>query len=223
MLIARTPFVLPSRLPVFPLSNVVVLPFAQLPLHVFEPRYLNMVDDALGGARMIAMVQPRIPCEDGLVHDDAALYDVGTAARMIAFQETADGRYHITLEGVTRFRVQTIRPIDPARGYRTVDADFTAFYADRTPSDMPDGPGRASLIALLRQFFTAKEIPADWDSVDDAPYEALVSSLTINCPFEPGEKQALLECENHAARALMLISLFEMSLEGGYSSGGLTH
>lgn len=223
MLIARNPYVLPNRVPIFPLSGVVVLPFGHLPLNIFEPRYLNMIDDVLGASRIIAMVQPRTAGAEELVPDDAALYDVGTAARIISFQDSSDGRYQITLEGVARFRITDTYAIDPARGYREVEADYTPYQSDQSPGDATDGPGRERLITLLREFFTAKDIPADWDSVDDAPYEALVSSLTMSCPFEAGEKQALLECADHAERARMLISLFEMSLEGGYAPGGLTH
>ncbi len=223
MLTARNPHVLPERMPVFPLSGLVVLPFGHVPLHIFEPRYLNMVDDVLGGARMIAMVQPRGTFTDELVPDDADLFDIGTASRIISFHDTGDGRYHLTLEGVARFRVTDIHAIDPTRGYREVSADYSAFHGDQLPNEDTDGPGRERLVALLHDFFTAKDIPADWDSVEDAPYQALVSSLTMSCPFEAGEKQALLECENHATRAQMLISLFEMSLSGGLSPGGLTH
>jgi len=223
MLTARNPHVLPDRMPVFPLSGLVVLPFGHVPLNIFEPRYLNMVNDVLGGPRIIAMVQPRNTFPDDLVPDDAALFDVGTAARIISFHDTGDGRYHLTLEGVSRFRVSAIHAIDATRGYREVSADYTDYPDDQLPSEETEGPGRERLLELLREFFTAKDIPADWSSVDESPYEALVSSLTMSCPFEPGEKQALLECESHAARAQMLISLFEMSLSSGYSPGGLTH
>lgn len=210
MVLARTPFTLPRTLPVFPLSGVVLMPFGHLPLTIFEPRYLNMIDDALGEARIIGMVQPRVPCGDP-VPDDVALYDIGTAGRILAFEDPGNGRYSITLEGLSRFRIQSEHAFDAAQGYRSVDADFAPFADDLNPTDQDDGPGRLRILELLEGYFTDKGIDADWQSVSKAPYEALVSSLTMSCPFEAGEKQALLQCETHADRAQMLISLLEMS------------
>lgn len=219
---ARTLSNLPNRMPVFPLSGVVLMPFGHLPLNIFEPRYLNMIDDALGGARIIATAQPRTPFADP-VPDDAPLYDVGTAGRIISFQDPGNGRYLITLEGLSRFRIKSNHPADAQRGYREVCADYAAYVQDLHPQEENDGPGRGRILELLRDYFTGKGIEADWSAVSDAPYEALVSSLVMTCPFEPGEKQALLECENHAQRARMLISLFEMSIESPIAPGGLKH
>lgn len=222
MAISRTPLQMPDRLPVFPLNGVVLMPFGHIPLNIFEPRYLNMIDDALGGPRIIALTQPRLPYGDP-VPDDAALYDVGTAGRIISFSDPGNGTYQITLEGLARFHIKSVGDVDPQRGYRHVDADFYPFLDDLNPGERDDGPERMRILELLRDYFSDKEIEADWDSVSDAPYEALVSSLVMTCPFEPGEKQALLECENHFARARMLISLFEMNIEGPAAPGGLKH
>lgn len=222
MTITRNPSKLPQRIPVFPLCGVVLMPFGHVPLNVFEPRYLNMVDDVLGGARLIALVQPRDIFPD-LVPDDAALYSVGTVGRIVSFHDPGNGTYQITLEGLSRFRVAGDNAIDPARGYRTIEADFTAYQTDLRPDEENDGPERGRILELLRDYFSSKGIEADWSSVSDAPYEALVSSLVMTCPFEPGERQALLECENHAQRAQMLISLFEMNVEGPIAPGGLKH
>lgn len=222
MLSARNPMDLPGELPVFPLGGVVLMPFGHVPLNIFEPRYLNMVDDALAGARIIAMVQPREPQSD-LVPDDAALFDVATAGRIISFQDSGNGSYQITLEGLTRFRIKAEKPMDPARGYRRVETDFSPYPHDLHADEQDDGPGRERILELMRDYFTGKGIDAHWESVSEAPYAALVSSLVMSCPFEIGEKQALLECDNHAARARMLISLFEMSLEGGDAPTSLRH
>ena len=219
MTIARIPVTLPSRLPVFPLCGVVLMPFGHVPLNVFEPRYLQMIDDALGGPRLIALVQPQALFDDP-VPDDAPLYTVGTVGRIISFQDSTSGHYQIVLEGISRFRVVKAPAADAHSGYRTLDVDFSPYGDDRHPAAHEDGPGRGRILALLRDYFTANAIDADWTSVSEAPYEALVSSLVMSCPFAPGEKQALLECENHGARAKMLISLFEMSLEGGTATGG---
>lgn len=221
MVIARSPFQLPERMPVFPLSGVVLMPFGHLPLHIYEPRYLNMIDDALGGPRIIALAQPRLPFDDP-VPDDAALYDIGSAGRIIGFADPGNGRYQITLEGLTRFRIKAVHTA-AERGYRTVDADFSPFQDDLQPNQLEDGPERARILALLRDYFADKEIEADWDSVSEAPYEALISSLVMTCPFEPNEKQALLECKNHFERARMLVSLFEINIENPQSPGGFKH
>ena len=121
MLGERPPENLPNLLPVFPLTGAVLLPFGHLPLNIFEPRYIHMIDDALGASRLIAMIQPRGP-DSGLIANDAALYDIGTVGRIIQFSDPGDGRYLITLEGLSRFRVKSVSFVDPERGYRSVEA-----------------------------------------------------------------------------------------------------
>lgn len=223
MLRARSPIPHVGPLAVFPLSGVVLMPYGHLPLNIFEPRYINMIDDALGGSRLIGMVQPRMASSE-LVADDAPLFDIGSIGRIVSFQDPGDGRYQIILEGQTRFRIQTELPLDASRGYRQVIADTVPFSHDRELSQEDDGPGRARILELLQHYFNDKGIETDWSSVSEAPYEALVSSLAMNCPFEPSEKQALLECDNHAVLAQMLISLFEMNAEGNTApSGGIKH
>jgi len=219
----RQPLNLPERLAIFPLSGVVLLPFGHLPLTIFEPRYLSMIDDALGHGRIIGMVQPRANPSDPVPHD-AALYDIGTAGRIVHFQDPGDGRYFITLEGVSRFRIAGL--IEPAvdLGYRWVTPDFTPFAEDLQPIEQHEGPGRARLLELMHGYFDLQEIDADWDAVSDAPFEALVSSLAMTCPFAPEEKQALLECNNDEMRASTLISLLEMNIaEAAGSSATLKH
>lgn len=207
---SRIPFDLPTQVKLFPLSGVFLLPFSHVPLTVFEPRYLNLVDDALAEGRVIALIQPRETVADP-VPDDAPLYDIGTLGRIIQFADVGDGRYHITLEGLSRFSVQRELPSDPARGYRVAQVDYSNFEADLSSVEHDEGPGRDRIVELMEDYFTDKDIEADWDAVAAAPYEALVSSLAMTCPFAPGEKQALLQCASHEERATMLISLFEMS------------
>lgn len=211
---ARNAFSLPRQLPVFPLPGVVLMPYGHLPLNIFEPRYIHMIDDALGTGRItgriIGMIQPRHAGGD-LVADDAQLYDVGTAGRIIQFHDSGDGRYLITLEGISRFRFQSELPSDPARGYRWVQADYSLYDDDLNIVEAVDEPGRERLLELMGHYFGKNDIDADWGAVSQAPYEALVASLSMSCPFAPQEKQALLECPTFQDRARMLISLFEMS------------
>lgn len=222
MVATRSPQNLPSRLPVFPLSGVVLLPFGHVPLTIFEPRYLHMIDDALGRGRVIGLVQPRGRTSDP-VPDDAALYDVGTVGRIVSFHDPDGGRYHITVQGITRFRSVKELPFDPTRGYREVEADYSPFTADLTVGNHNDDPGRQRILDLMQDYFSSKGIEADWEAVGQASFDSLVASLTMTCPFESGEKQALLECQSHAQRAKMLISLFEMSMVGGSPPNSLAH
>ena len=222
MVQTRVPFQMPRTFPVFPLTGAVLMPFGHMPLNIFEPRYLNMVDDTLGGERVIGMIQP-LEAQIDPVSDAAELYGVGTLGRIIQFNDPGNGRYQITLEGLSRFRLSTARAADPLRGYRTADGDFAPFKADLSPVEHDDGPGRDQLLVLMRSYFGDKDIDADWDAVSSAPYEALVASLTMSCPFAPEEKQALLECDTHADRAQMLISLFEMSIAEGGADSAIKH
>lgn len=213
---------LPNLLPVFPLTGAVLLPFGHLPLNIFEPRYIHMIDDALGSSRLIAMIQPRVP-DSGLIANDAALYDIGTVGRIIQFSDPGDGRYLITLEGLSRFRVKSVSFIDPERGYRSVEADFEPFQHDLDPNKHDEEPSRDRIIELMQTYFNEQDIDADWDIVNSAPFEALVASLAMSCPFAPEEKQALLQCDSHEDRAQMLIALFEMSGDAGQNFDRVKH
>lgn len=199
-----------------------MLPFAQVPLTVFEPRYINMIEDALGQQRLIGIIQPKNQ-HSNLVPDDAPLFDVGTVGRIVTFQELDNGCFGITLEGMSRFRLAGAPHIDLDRGYRIAEVDFKTFIGDFAPTEHADGPGRLHIIELMQNYFTNKGIDADWEAVGEASYEALVSSLTMTSPFEPREKQALLECANHEERARMLISLFEINKDGTSEAGPSTH
>ncbi len=179
---------LPKTIAVFPLSGALLLPRGALPLNVFEPRYLAMVDDALASHRLIGMIQPIEPEEHTL---KPALSQVGCVGRITSFKESEDHRYQITLTGLCRFRVAEELQADTP--YRQVTADYFAFGGDLVANESSDVP-RERLIAALKAYLSRRDLKADWRSVMSAPAETLVNALAMLCPFEPAEKQALLKC-----------------------------
>ena len=201
---------LPESLPIFPLTGVLLLPRGRLPLNIFEPRYLAMIRDALGGERLIGMIQPSEPQQDNLGRGspNPPVYPVGCAGRITQFSETDDGRNLITLTGVSRFRVVEELPL--LSGYRRVIPDWQTYSPDRDVSDEPQFD-RARLIRGLKGYFTGRQISADWEAIEKAPGEHLVTSIAMACPFAPSEKQALLEAADLAERAELLTGLVEMA------------
>jgi Lon protease-like protein len=197
---------LPTVLPIFPLTGAVLLPRGQLPLNIFEPRYLAMVDAALSGTRFIGMIQPTESEASGL---PPALAKVGCAGRIVSYQETDDGRYMIALAGICRFRI--LEELLVKTPYRQVKPDYMPFYGD-LGSDMTDEFPRERLIAALKTYLAQNDLKADWRSVVNAPPETLVNALAMLCPFEPPEKQALLEARGWPERVDTLIALLEMSV-----------
>lgn len=201
----RTIANLPSLVPIFPLSLAVVLPRMRLPLNIFEPRYLAMVDDALKSARMIAMIQPVMGAE-GPRPD---IYPVGCAARITQYAETDDGRYLITLTGICRFRVAAEpKAITP---YRVVHPNYREF-ADDLYEPAPIGIDRERLGVALNGYLKGQNFEADLSLVARAPEEMLINSLAMTCPFSVSEKQALLEAPALADRASALLTLLEMAV-----------
>jgi uncharacterized protein len=196
---------LPNPLPIFPLSGVLLLPRGQLPLNVFEPRYLALVESALSGSRLIGMIQPT-------EHEDKtlkpALSAIGCAGRVTGYRETEDGRYLITLTGICRFRVA--EEFDTHASFRAVRPDFAPFAGDLVEGDEEDFP-RERMLAALNEYLQRRELKADWRSVMNAPAETLVNALAMLCPFEPNEKQALLEAPSWTERVITLLALLEMS------------
>lgn len=201
-----SPADLPPVIPVFPLAGVLLLPRAQLPLNVFEPRYLAMTDFALSGTRMIGMIQPRGP-DDGA--RNLALADVGCVGRVTSFSETLDNRYLITLTGIARFRIA--RELDMRTPFRQVEADYAPFSQDFAPPDDSVEIHRDRLLSALKPYLDIRQMDTDWSSLTGAPVEALVSALAMICPFEANEKQALLEARGTRERADALIALLEMA------------
>jgi Lon protease-like protein len=199
---------LPDVVPIFPLTGVLLLPQGRLPLNIFEPRYLAMVGDALARPRLIGMVQPLEGKGDA---GEPPVYPVGCAGRVIAFSETDDGRYLITLEGIARFSIAAELPL--VKGYRRIKADWSRYEGDLAAADGAS-IDRARLLGALKPYFERNAIACDWDAIQKAPEDRLVAALAMVCPFSPSEKQALLEAENLPARTRMLTALIEM--------GGLT-
>ncbi|MGB0681367.1 MAG: LON peptidase substrate-binding domain-containing protein [Magnetovibrionaceae bacterium] len=199
---------LPPTLPIFPLPGALLLPHGRLPLNIFEPRYLNMVEDALGQSRLIGMIQPRLVQPDP-VDSAAGLYDVGCVGRIITFSETHDGRFLITLAGMQRFRIA--EEVPTTRGYRRIIADYQGFEADMA-EDSSEIQDRDRLEAAMKAYFEAKAIEVDWESVSQADDESLITSLSMISPFDAPEKQALLESVSLQERAGLLCTLFEMDL-----------
>jgi uncharacterized protein len=196
---------LPGTLPLFPLNGILLLPRGQLPLNVFEPRYLALVDAAMSGARMIGMIQPAEAEEKTLTPKLSA---VGCAGRITAYREADDGRYLITLSGICRFRAaQELVVTTP---YRQAQADYSVFAGDLVINDESDFP-RDRVIAALKDYLSKRDLKADWRSVMDAPPETLVNALAMLCPFEPAEKQALLEATSWQERVATLVALLEMA------------
>jgi Lon protease-like protein len=207
----RKPSDLPVAIPVFPLGGALLFPRAVLPLNIFEPRYLSMVDAALVGHRLIGMIQPA-----GLIspagNDNPDLAEVGCAGRITGFQETDDGRYLIALTGITRFRVlEEIRHEGP---YRIVRADWETFAGDLVRPPQLDDTVRSQLVAALHSYLDRSGLKADWAAVEEAPVDTLVNSLSAGCPFSNPEKQALLEARTLEDRCAALITLLMMERPG---------
>ncbi|HTZ35318.1 MAG TPA: LON peptidase substrate-binding domain-containing protein [Stellaceae bacterium] len=201
------PAALPDTLPVFPLTGVLLLPRGRLPLNIFEPRYLAMTRDALAAERLIGMVQPANP---PIRETNPAIYPIGCAGRITSFSETDDGRFLITLTGVSRFRIREELPL--LSGYRRAVADWDDFAADLAPDEARFD--RARLVRALKAFFAQRRVEADWSAVEQAPAEHLVTSIAMMCPFAPNEKQALLEARDLGERARLLTALVEMNAGG---------
>jgi len=201
---------LPAELPLFPLNGVLLLPHGRLPLNIFEPRYLNMVEHALGHRRLIGIVQPMVDGQAGLsAPDGTALYRVGCAGRITSFQETRDGQIQLTLRGVCRFDIIDELPL--TNGFRRAHPDFAPYEDDLSPED--GSPiDRQRLLSDLRAYFEMENIEADWDTIQQTPDDRLVTTLAMVCPFEPNEKQALLESADLAHRCKLIIGLIEAAL-----------
>ena len=200
---------LPDSIPVFPLPGALMLPRARLPLHIFEPRYLAMLDDTMKTShRLIGMVQPReVPAGE-----DRRLYAIGCAGRLTGFSETEDGRYMITLTGISRYRIT--RELDGFTPYLRAEVDWTGFDRDLGPTERDPGFKRAAFIDLLARYFEAMSLSTDWDSLKEAEDELLINSLSMLCPFEPEDKQALLEAPSLTTRRETLVTLIEFALRG---------
>jgi Lon protease-like protein len=208
---------LPDTIPVFPLPGALLLPRARLPLHIFEPRYLAMLDDCMKTRhRLIGMIQPReVPGGSG-GHPQGQpkrLHAIGCAGRLTGFSETEDGRYMISLLGISRFRV--IEEVQGFSPYRRCTVDWAPFTRDMGSTETDPGFRRAPFLDALRRYFDAMGLSTDWNSLADAEDELLINSLSMLCPFAPEDKQALLEAPSLQTRRETLVTLIEFALRGG--------
>ena len=205
----RGPIELPGVIPVFPLPGALLLPRGQMPLNIFEPRYLAMIDDTLrDGHRLIGMIQP----DAARGGNDAvpALYKVGCAGRITQLAESGDGRYLIELTGVARFRIEAELAVQTA--YRQCRVTYAPFAGDFTARKGEEKVDREAVLAALRSFLKANKLNADWEGIDKAPNEALVNALSMMSPYGVAEKQALLEAPDFKTRAELLVAITEIEL-----------
>lgn len=201
---------LPAELPLFPLNGVLLLPHGRLPLNIFEPRYLNMFEYALGHQRLVGIVQPSVDGEAGLsAPDGTALYRIGCAGRVTNFQETTGGQMQLTLRGVCRFNILQELPL--MGGFRRARADFSSYRHDFS-AEAETSIDRQRLLSGLKAYFEMESIEADWETIKQTPDDRLVTTLAMVCPFEPHEKQALLESADLAHRCKLIIGLIEAAL-----------
>ena len=200
---------LPDAIPVFPLPGALLLPRSRLPLHIFEPRYLAMLDDVLKTqTRLVGMVQPyETPGGAGRLHS------IGCAGRLTAFSETEDGRYMVTLSGISRYRIT--REIEGFTPYRRCEVTWSGFERDLGGTEKDEAFDREPFLALLAKFFHDKGLSTDWESLQEAEDELLINSLSMLCPFDPEDKQALLEAPSLTTRRETLVTLIEFGLRGG--------
>ena len=201
---------LPDAIAIFPLPGALLLPRARLPLHIFEPRYLQMLDDALKTPhRMIGMIQPNeVPGREG-----NGLHRIGCAGRVTQFSETEDNRYLITLSGISRFRV--VAEVEGFMPYRRCEVDWRGFERDRGQAEGDDCFDREPFLSLLSRYFDQRGLSTDWETLQDADDELLLNSLSMMLDFDPEDKQALLEAPSLATRRETLVTLIEYAMRGG--------
>ena len=198
---------LPRTLPIFPLSGVLLLPRGRLPLNIFEPRYLAMIGDAMASAPLVGIVQPMDSEQEG---NSPEVYKIGCVGHITSFKESDDGRYLITLTGVCRFDVGKELPVMPS-GYRRVRAHYNRYIGDfiRAKDETVDC---SRLKTILRAYFQLHGIDVNWNAMENATGEGLVTSLAMICPFAPSEKQAILETRHFAERIEVITALMEMAV-----------
>lgn len=215
---------LPQDLAIFPLSGALLLPWGRLPLNIFEPRYLNMTLDALKNGRIFGMIQPdpdktpkdKVLASNVVQESEPAIYGVGCAGRIASFEETDDGRLLILVKGLARFKV--VKEIEGHGGYRRVRADFEEFRSDMEPPPKFD-LNREQLLTRLKPYLDAQSMPVNVEALKGLSDATLVTSLSMICPFDPREKQALLEAADMTERAAALEKLLQM---GVFDKGPIT-
>jgi len=213
----RGPDALSSVIAVFPLPGALLLPRGQMPLNIFEPRYLAMIDDGLrSGHRLIGMIQPDAS-HPGADEDKPHLFRVGCVGRITQFAESGDGRYLIQLTGIARFRVE--EELAVGTPYRQCRVSYQPFIDDFTARKGEDEVDRKAVLRALTAFLKANNLKADWDGIENAPNEALVNALAMMSPYDAAEKQAMLEAPDLKTRAEILVAVTEIELAKSKTSG----
>ena len=201
----------PNNIPIFPLPGALLLPGSRLPLNIFEPRYLEMVEDSLKTElRLIGMIQPQ---KNGKIEGDPSLHSIGCAGRISSFSETDDGRYLITLAGVSRFKLQEIE--NKGTSYIKGKVNWSKFENDLVPPKPIADFNRKEFLSTLRKYFESAQISSDWEILENAEEDVLINSLSMLCPFDPDEKQVLLEAETLFHRKNILLTLLNLFSEKG--------
>lgn len=211
---------LPQRVPVFPLQGAILLPRAALPLNVFEPRYLQMVEDVMSTSRVLCIVQPDTADEESPPGKEVALSKVGCVGRITSYQEAENGRLLITLTGVARCTI--VGEVDIAKPYRVCTLDYERYLTDFNAGAGEDDVDRQGLLRALKAYLEARKLRADWSAISKSSNEMLVNSLSIVSPYGPQEKQALLEAADLKTRAEVLVALAEMEMAAGAGGSGST-
>ena len=201
---------LPKSLPIFPLSNVLLLPRSKLPLNLFENRYLHMFDYALANGRAIGMVQPKILKTSKDSEKNHPIYDIGCAGFITAFTETNDNRYEIILKGICRFFVKN--ELSLLNGFRRANVEWESYKNDLSQVNFQNSNNRLSFEDILKKYLQKKSINADWEAIEASSDEELINSISMGCPFDINEKQALLEAKSLEDRMDVLMSLMQMSM-----------
>ena len=202
-------FDIPDVIPVFPLPGALLLPRAKLPLHIFEPRYLSMIEDCMKTpSRFIGMVQP-YKSRGG----ETKLHSIGCAGRLNQFSETEDGRFMVTLSGMSRFRIK--EEVEGFTPYRRCHVSWDGFERDLGKFEQDENFDRSVFMAALKRYFDDRQLLTDWETMQEADDELLINSLSMLCPFEPEDKQALLEAPSLSTRRETLTTLIEFALRGG--------
>lgn len=208
----RKPADLPEIIPVFPLQGCILLPRSTLPLNIFEPRYLEMLDDILAGERLMGIIQPLTHSEEeeSPQNNDTPLRQTGCVGRLTAFSETEDGRVLITLAGISRFKIVTERPTE--KPYRSVQVSYEPYAEDFIRGHGQEAVDWQRLLEVLKTYLAARQMTADWHSIERSPAELLVNTLSMISPYGPEEKQALLEARSLKERSEVLMALAQMEM-----------
>jgi uncharacterized protein len=216
----RQPADLPQRIAIFPLRGAIILPRASLPLNIFEPRYLQMLDDVISSSRVFGLVQPASGEIESPIDKTADLKSVGCVGRVTAYQELDDGRILITLTGIVRFDIRDEPAV--AKPYRVCIAGYERFLSDFRPGAGESDVDRNSLLKTLKSYLETRDLRADWSAIAKSSNEMLINSLSVISPFGPEEKQALLEAPDLRTRAETLVALAEMEIAAGAGGTGST-